>query len=77
VCLRIVAKCEFWSIANSDLGVNVAKEVSNNIDTDPDFLTNFTVLQSLGHQFNEAKLSVAELMGGAYLRSQKLSKLGR
>ena len=51
---RGVPESEFEPTIYSNLLVNLAKIVFHNFMTDPEFDSNFAVLQSLGHQLDEA-----------------------
>ena len=51
---RRVPEREFEPTVYSNLLVNLAKIVFDNFVTDPELVSNLPVLQSLGHQLDEA-----------------------
>jgi len=58
---RFVPQGEFYPVAYSNLVVDRAEVISDHVLANPQFHSDFAILQSLGHQFDHSDLASAEL----------------
>ena len=71
---RLVPECELNTIVDSECAVDLANVVSDDITAHSQFLGDFAVFQSPGHQFDDSQLLAAGFWeGGSY--HQQLTKL--